>query len=188
MAIDPQDIIGALCGQLRVEKYLGSRTKKWPSKTRRIHEYECSCSCGVTVVVRRLFLVTKHTRSCGCLRKRKGPNSPSWAGEGLISGKFWSSIRNHAVKRGLDFTLTKEEAWSQFEKQQRCCALTGWSLVLLRPKNSGAERTASLDRVDSTRGYHADNVQWLHKDVNRAKWDLTQERFKEVCRAVVSNE
>lgn len=46
------------------------------------------------------------------------------------------------------------------------------------------EGTASLDRIDSSRGYVEGNVQWVHKDVNFMKQALSQERFVELCTLV----
>ena len=45
--------------------------------------------------------------------------------------------------------------------------------------------TASLDRIDNTKGYTQDNVQWVHKDINRIKSDLSQEYFLTLCKTVV---
>jgi len=45
-------------------------------------------------------------------------------------------------------------------------------------------RTASLDRIDSTKNYTIDNIQWVHKDVNKMKMDFSQEYFIEMCRLV----
>ena len=44
--------------------------------------------------------------------------------------------------------------------------------------------SASLDRIDNTKGYVAGNVQWLHKDINWMKGRFTQPRFLALCRAV----
>lgn len=38
-------------------------------------------------------------------------------------------------------------------------------------------QTASLDRIDSLKGYTIDNVQWIHKHINYMKIDLTEQEF-----------
>ena len=48
----------------------------------------------------------------------------------------------------------------------------------------GEETTASLDRIDSSRGYDADNIQWVHKDINWMKQDFSQSEFIAYCRRV----
>ena len=47
--------------------------------------------------------------------------------------------------------------------------------------------TASLDRIDSNKGYIKGNVQWVHKDVNTMKMDHTQEEFIKICTMVANH-
>lgn len=47
-------------------------------------------------------------------------------------------------------------------------------------KNSSLQ-TASLDRIDSSKGYTIDNVWWIHKQLNWMKWDLTIDRINEIA-------
>jgi hypothetical protein len=47
--------------------------------------------------------------------------------------------------------------------------------------------TASLDRIDSSKGYFKGNVQWIHKDLNVMKMDLTEEKFIDYCKLVYEN-
>ena len=63
------------------------------------------------------------------------------------------------------------------------CALSGVKLIMPTSKNKA---TASLDRIDSTKDYTLDNVQWVHKDINRMKNVYTQEYFIEMCKRVAS--
>ena len=66
-----------------------------------------------------------------------------------------------------------------WELQKGCCNLTGLSIIL--PKGGNHENVASLDRIDSSRGYIKDNIQWVHKDINRMKWDFPQDKFVKLC-------
>lgn len=47
-----------------------------------------------------------------------------------------------------------------------------------------SKRTASLDRIDSTRGYVVGNLQWIHKDLNLMKNTLPTSLFIEWCKKV----
>ena len=40
---------------------------------------------------------------------------------------------------------------------------------------------ASLDRIDSKKGYIEGNVHWVFKSINRLKSDLTHTEFIELC-------
>lgn len=41
--------------------------------------------------------------------------------------------------------------------------------------------TASLDRIDNTKGYIPGNVQWVHKSVNFCKGTLKERYFIKLC-------
>lgn len=105
-----------------------------------------------------------------------------WKGHEELSGTKWSSYQKGAEARGLAFDVTIEYAWELFLKQERKCALTGvpinfdMDLDFLR-RYGHQNGTASLDRIDSTKGYTPDNIQWVHKDVNKMKMDLQEEDF-----------
>jgi hypothetical protein len=59
-------------------------------------------------------------------------------------------------------------------------------LVISHKKNGkDREGTASLDRIDSSKGYSKDNVQWVHKRLNAVKQNLTPEEFLFWCIKVV---
>ena len=47
-------------------------------------------------------------------------------------------------------------------------------------------KTASLDRIDSNKGYTKDNVQFVHKDINWMKQDFEQNKFIEYCKKVAN--
>jgi len=162
----------ALTREVKIEKR--SPTKKG----RIIRYYLCRCDCGKETEVRRDYLITGHTRSCGCLKRKKGKTNKCWTGHEEISGGLWTHIKRHAKTRNLEFSVTIEDAWKKFEKQKGRCALTGIEIGF------NDCRTASLDRIDSNRGYTNDNIQWLHKDVNWMKGTFPSSRFVELCLAV----
>jgi hypothetical protein len=107
----------------------------------------------------------------------------NWKGFGNIGSEFFSLIRGSAEKRKLIFKITIEEVWNLFLKQNRKCALTGLELVFGNYKK-GEERTASLDRIDSSIGYEINNLQWVHKNINRMKLWHSNNQFIEYCRLV----
>lgn len=47
--------------------------------------------------------------------------------------------------------------------------------------------TASLDRIDSTKGYTEYNIQWVHKLINIAKSTLTNNQFISMCMDICEN-
>jgi hypothetical protein len=51
-------------------------------------------------------------------------------------------------------------------------------------KGVGNPQTASLDRIDSNKGYTKDNVVWVHKNVNAFKNCLSHKDFIKICHLV----
>jgi len=43
---------------------------------------------------------------------------------------------------------------------------------------------ASLDRIDNSKGYIIDNVQFVHKDINIMRGTLSMERFTDLCNLI----
>jgi hypothetical protein len=191
---DPTDILGERFGSLVIAEFLGSEPYAYGKKvrkTRRNYLYRCICDCGRTdFVTKRVLVLSGHTKSCGCQWKPKAGLNWRWTGCGELSGVLWSKIRNHARYRNLSFTITIQEAWELFLTQKGRCALTGNPIAFASSmaEENGGGRTASLDRIDSTKGYTSSNVQWVHKDINVMKMDLSESRFLELCRAVVQHQ
>jgi hypothetical protein len=77
------------------------------------------------------------------------------------------------------FEIDIKFAWKLFLKQKRRCALTG--LELHFGKHGYDKFTASLDRIDNNVGYKKNNVQWVHKDVNKMKNVFPEKYFIEMC-------
>lgn len=147
--------------------------------------WKCKCRCGGFKTVTGDRLERGYTRSCGC--RRKGANNARWNGYGEMYGKLWSSIRRGAIDRELEFAITKEFVWNLFLKQDRKCALSGIELSFGTNCWDSATATASLDRKDNTKGYTEDNVQWIHKDLNRMKWIISQDNFIKWCHLIAKN-
>jgi len=83
--------------------------------------------------------------------------------------------------RGYQWDITPEYIISMYEQQGGLCALTGWPIGW---SEKGLTATVSIDRIDSEEGYIQGNVQLLHKDVNMAKQQYSQDYFIAMCRAV----
>lgn len=144
--------------------------------------WKCQCDCGKEVIKRGTRLTSGQIKSCGCLGAI-GTTNAGWKGVGEISGHRLCSMKTNAKTRDIKFGVTKEYLWKLFLLQNRKCALSGKPLVFGKKQDFG---TASLDRIDSSKGYVKGNVQWVHKDINLMKLDHTQEEFVALCKDVVS--
>ncbi len=80
-----------------------------------------------------------------------------------------------------------EQAWNVFVSQDGICALSGRKLTFGTRKRAW-QMTASLDRIDSSRGYEMDNIQWIHKRLQFMKNNLTDDEFVGWCRDIVDHQ
>lgn len=145
--------------------------------------WNCICDCGNKTVVYSGHLKTGHTSSCGCKSHSLLYNSKAWKGYEKISGTYFNSIYYGAKTRNLEFSITIEEIWELFLEQNRKCALTGLN-ISFSSKHKLKDGTASLDRIDSSKGYIKGNVQWVHKTINLMKWNLEEKEFFAFCKLV----
>ena len=104
-----------------------------------------------------------------------------------MTGGYISQIKHSALKRHLEYTLTKEYLWQLYLKQNKKCALTGLDIVFKTRGKNQINPTASLDRIDSSRGYVEDNVQWLHKDIKNIKQHYTIDTLVNYCKLIIDN-
>ena len=177
-----KNLIGRVFGKLKVIEF--AYTDK-----RRGAYWNCECSCdGKKVVIKAHGLTRKDgTKSCGCLQKPRGANNKLWKGCGNISGQHFSRVRMNAQERCLPFNITIEQIWGLFLKQDRKCTLSGVKLKF-ESKTNTHDGSASLDRIDSSRGYNIDNIQWVHKDINFAKQSMSNGDFIKICESVVNHQ
>ena len=148
----------------------------------------CECDCGnkVTLSSDHLTRKTNSVKSCGCYKKAyKGPNHNQWNGYEDISGNWWYNHvlreRKNKTRKKVPVTITMKYAWDLFLKQNKKCALSGLDIVI---SNVAQYNTASIDRIDSSKGYEIDNIQWVHKHVNFMKRTYSNEYFIEMCNKI----
>lgn len=176
------DVIGQIYGELTVISE--------HSKNRNGHiRYNCLCSCGKEKVTLLTHLRQGNTKDCGCKRKR-GSTHPQWKGFGEISGNIWHNkvIRSAKGEKGrkeLEIDIDVEYGWNLFLEQNKKCALSGQELYF--SSVTDGVTNASLDRIDSSKGYVKGNVQWVEKDINMMKRTYNQEYFIKMCELVYKN-
>lgn len=142
----------------------------------------CRCECGYTAEVQAIALMRGRSLRCKTCYLRSRIKK-----HGDINVGFFEHFRYGAEKRGISFNLTIEEAWQLFLKQDGRCALSGVKLTFVPygwNYRHFDEQTASLDRIDSSDGYHIGNVQWVHKEVNFMKGRLADEEFIKWCKRI----
>lgn len=120
----------------------------------------------------------------------------SYKSIGELNGNQYRRYKEGAKNRGIYFNVSQQFLWDLFVKQKGLCKLSGLLLNLRSNyvKNSSGKCrgthydthkiTASLDRIDNTRAYTEDNVQWVHKCINLMKGALSDSDFIYFCKKV----
>jgi hypothetical protein len=182
------DLMGQKFGKLTV---VDRDTSKWYQNKRYRSVWKCQCECGNTSSVRSISLRQGVTKSCGCIAKQRipGPQNSNFKGYKELPLSLWSQIQNRAVKIGVPVDVSIEFLWELYLKQNQLCALSGREIQFGSHQSIGLnpKGTASLDRIDSSKGYVKENVQWVHKDVNMMKQGYDQNYFLDTCKRIVNN-
>lgn len=163
--------IGQRFGSLTVVEY-SYTGKHW----RRY--FKCHCDCGNEATVMLQALTSGNTKSCGCLRgeatkRRYGLKPGQAAMRQVVLG-----YKRHCRESGRPWDLTED----QFEEiSQRDCWYCGTSprQVKKSPHGSGDYVYNGIDRVDSSRGYEANNVVSCCIVCNKAKSDTPVGEFRD---------
>lgn len=135
--------------------------------------------------------------SCVCI-KRNEENPPKGNLQNLIPGKTkdqytpfrWYLLRIdcRSRKKNRDYDITLEYLKILWEEQKGICPLTGWELILPKDTrqawNVANIRNASLDRIDSSKGYMQGNVRFVAVIANYAKQSFTDKELFEFCNSV----
>lgn len=170
------NLVGQKFGKLTV-LYQTPNTNSQP-------RWMCRCDCGKEKTVQGCHLKSGHTQSCGCSWYKFGKSRTSWKGHGDIPSTMFGRIVSNAKKRNISFDITIEYIWDLFLEQNKMCALSGLPLDFTYGRNHHYKGTASLDRIDSSKGYVKGNVQWVHKDVNWMKQDYSTDYFLKMCKLI----
>jgi hypothetical protein len=172
-----EDLTGKKIGMFSVLKRTEKRT------TTGYIVYIVKCDCGhVTELSSRDM---KRYQSCGC-KRIETLRQKSFKGFGEIGLGLWSSIIYGAKSRNFKFDISIEFAWNLFLKQNRRCALSNELIYFGTYKSKTRPNTASLDRIDSKKGYLKDNVQWVHKTINLMKQNINEQEFFIWCKKIAN--
>ena len=164
--------------------------------------FKVKCSCGKEQFIRAYFLESGRQSCCKSCSQRNAvyanPGRGNFLGKehegiGNFTKTTYSYFKRNAKRRNISWSdeLTIEYLYDLLLKQNRKCALTGVNIDLTESRKSSSVdfelMTASIDRIDSKKGYEPNNIQWVHKDINRMKWAFPQNQFIEMCQLVVNH-
>lgn len=152
--------------------------------------YECKCDCGNIKSIRANCLKGGGTKSCGCLNQeaRHRPHKTKIELENSIFKRYIRNImqgKNTSRRRkDMPVTITVQDLRNQWIKQRGICPYTGWGINLREKTGHTTPCQASLDRIDPSRGYLPDNIQFVALMANYAKNFFDDEHLIYFCKSV----
>lgn len=141
----------------------------------------CKCDCGKEVIVHKQSLIRKLTTSCGCYKKEVNHK-----GYKDLSSSYWRRRKQDAEYRNIEFKITMQYVWEIYEKQNKKCKFTDLEIHFNCNNNHPQKQTASIDRIDSSKGYVEGNIQIVHKVINYIKGFLNDEELICFCNLVAN--
>lgn len=166
-----KNLVGRKFGKLTVVKEIPPKKRSYRGRW-----WLCRCDCGRSKEVVSYSLTCGGTKTCGC--SHFGESSSQWTGYKCISGKFWSLLVESSKRREIPLEIDKKYAYNILKNQNFRCTLSG---IPIQIHQQSQENTASLDRIDSSKGYIKGNIQWTHKRINKMKLDDSDDKFIEWC-------
>ena len=96
---------------------------------------------------------------------------------------LYQRVRNSSTKRNKKMTITREDLEQLVIESKGICAISGLQMTTLH----GDPNKASVDRIDSSKGYIKGNIQLTTTRANVIKKNWGDDDILEFCLAVVKH-
>ncbi len=149
----------------------------------RVYLWSVVCECGNKSNATVGDLKSGRTTQClQCRYDSQGAKSrlklSKYPDGEFVSGSYLTQLH----RRNQEVTISVEDLDDVWKGQQGICALSGRRLTLKKTLRDKGD--ASVDRVNSDKGYIPGNIQWVHKKFNQLKSDHSMQEFVDMCREV----
>lgn len=169
-------IVGTIYGQWTVvstEIKSGGTLRNTNDRT---SHWKVKCNCGHETFRSSSQLRNGKTKACkSCCKTVNNFNT--------YLERYYKGVKQRALDKNFQIDIDCGYLQEIWDRQNGKCAISGIDIEL-RAKWQKNFQTASLDRIDNTKGYIKGNVQWVHKDINNMKYTFTQDYFKYLCKKV----
>lgn len=153
----------------------------------------CSIACAVQYRENNESLTEKQKQTRENFKKKctglKGDLNPAHKRWDEFS-PFRETLRKakmHSRQTNKEFSLTLQDLKDQWEKQEGLCVYTNVKLTLpLYNNNPPLTEQASLDRIDSSKGYIPGNIQFVCSCINLLKNKLSDLEVKRFLKQISS--
>ncbi len=153
---------------------------------------EHKCSCGETNPNK--FYVKRKTKCKKCIlnnakikytnlnesdREKYIKKQNKWQDDNFLNFRLLQA-KSRAKSKKLPFEIDVEYLEELLEQQENKCFYSGIEMGIGRL----AKYSASIDRIDSTKGYVKGNVAFVIAAVNTMKSDLSEKEFLSIVKAI----
>lgn len=138
---------------------------------------------GRNYCAKKLNKTVRATRAKAGELKLTRPQFPRPKHEYISSEQIGNMIRG-AKERDLEFDITCDDIYAKYLNQDKKCALSGLEIIFSKHRPL---TTASIDRIDSGKGYTVDNIQIVHKDFNSLKSNFPEDKLFNMCKLIYFN-
>jgi hypothetical protein len=165
----------------------------------------CNCdNCGIefqkpqSEINRNQKLNRKNFCSRNCVGKHNIKNFPKertynpHALRKVKPGDDYTKYRYHfrnINKRNKEVDVTIDDLKEIWEYQNGICPYLGIKLILSSYSkiNKNHIYSASLDRIDSSKGYVKGNIQWISRSINFMKNNMSDQEVKDIIKLIKEN-
>jgi len=152
------------------EKYTYSSMSQHQKNVKTGRNMSSSCAvCGEGIFVTKKDLEFNKDKYCSSVCRKTTYND--------FYDNSLNEFKKRAIIKSLDFDLDKQFLINLLEnKQDGKCAITKVPIEMKGKKERAVlYKSASLDRIDSDKGYVKNNVQWVMLGVNYMKLNFPEE-------------
>lgn len=166
---------------------IGTHIKHWivlegPIYQNHTAYYKVRCDCGKELLKLPIEILNPNGdfQCASCAQKENKIESMIANGMvGDLALTQYTRLKKSAEKRNYEFSVSIKYLWDLFQEQKQICAITGDYIPNIKE--------ASLDRIDSSKGYIEGNVQWVTQQANLSKHIMTMKQLYEFCRKVLNH-
>jgi hypothetical protein len=149
-------------------------------------------SCGTLLVANREYFYQRKdgylSSECRtCFRQRSSRNQKARYYAGGVDyhlAYITRNTRQRAKKGGIEYDIDAEFIRTLLEAQEGCCAISRVQLTFAKGEGH-IPTNASIDRIDSRKGYTKGNVQLVTCQVNTMKSNLSTTQLAEWCQLIL---
>ena len=144
--------------------------------------WSCLCDCGTSVIVKSSYLLSGHTKSCGCFKIESF--NKLITKHGLYYNRVyrvWKEAKRRAKRQQIPFDLEFQD----MPEVPKFCPILGIELKL--EKDVPTDYSPSIDRIIPELGYVKDNVKIISYRANRIKNNGTAEEHIKVAEYIIRN-